>query len=204
MFRVAKTEDAADLLSVYAPYVRETAITFEYDVPTIPEFSARVRETLIRFPYLVAERDGHIVGYAYAGAFHPRRAYAWCAEISVYLSQKARGGGLGKSLVSQLEFLLKRQGFCNAYACVAVPRGADSYLDTNSLDFHTHIGYETIGRFHRCGLKFGRWYDMVWMEKILQTEETPTEPVSFPTPDLAGRLNGVSWESMAHLENFFS
>lgn len=199
-FHIARVTDAADLLSVYAPYVRETAITFEYDVPTVSEFSGRIRETSRRFPYLVAERDGKIVGYAYAGAFHPRRAYAWCAEISVYLAREARGGGIGKSLVSQLEFLLKRQGFCNAYACVAVPRGDDAFLDANSLDFHTHIGYETIGRFHRCGCKFGHWYDMVWMEKFLQEEEASDAPVSFASPDFAGRLKDVSWKNPAELE----
>ena len=203
-FRIAKIADAADLLSVYAPYVRETAITFEYDVPCVFEFSGRIRETLRRFPYLVAERDGKIVGYAYAGAFHPRRAYAWCAEISVYLAREARGAGIGRSLVAQLEFLMKRQGFCNAYACVAVPRGEDEFLDTNSLDFHTHIGYETIGRFHRCGCKFGHWYDMVWMEKFLQQGETPAAPVSFSSPDFAGRLEGKTWENGSELEKFLS
>ncbi len=202
-YRVARAEDAADLLSVYAPYVEKTAITFEYDAPTVLEFSARIRGTLPRFPYFVAEKDGKIVGYAYAGAFHPRRAYAWCAELSVYLSREAHGCGIGKSLVSQLEFLLRRQGFCNAYACVAVPRGDDEFLDTNSLDFHTHIGYETIGRFHRCGRKFGHWYDMVWMEKVLQ-EESPAEPVLFSAPEFAGRLGGVSWKDPAALARFLS
>ncbi len=200
MYRLAKIGDAAELVSLYAPYVRETAITFEYDVPTVSEFSKRVRKALSQFPYLVAEKDGKILGYAYAGAFHPRKAYAWCAELSVYVVQDAHGGGLGKSLVMQLETILKRQGYCNAYACVAVPRGEDPYLDTNSLDFHTHIGYETIGRFHRCGCKFGRWYDMVWMEKYLQEKEALSEPISFSSPEFLGRLEGKYWENATELE----
>ena len=95
--RMAGLEDAAALLAIYAPYVRETAITFEYDVPSEKEFAGRIAHTLEKFPYLVAENDGEIVGYAYAGAFHPRAAYQWCAEMSVYVKRDARRMGVGRA-----------------------------------------------------------------------------------------------------------
>ena len=92
LFWVVAAISAAALLAIYAPYVRETAITFEYDVPDEREFAARIRHVLEKFPYLVAEADdGEIVGYAYAGVFHPRAAYQWCAEMSVYVKRDARG-----------------------------------------------------------------------------------------------------------------
>ena len=163
--RVATQEDAAALLDIYAPYVRETAITFEYDVPSVEEFAARIAHTLEKFPYLAAENDGEIVGYAYAGAFHPRAAYQWCAEMSVYVKRDARRMGVGRKLYDAMEALLKAQRLTNVEACIAVPSAPDTHLTLDSVRFHEKMGYRMVGKFEKCGYKFDTWYDMVWMEK---------------------------------------
>ena len=163
--RVATQEDAAALLDIYAPYVRETAITFEYDVPSVEEFAARIAHTLEKFPYLAAENDGEIVGYAYAGAFHPRAAYQWCAEMSVYVKRDARRMGVGRKLYDAMEAILSMQRLTNVEACIAVPSAPDAHLTLDSVRFHEKMGYRMVGKFEKCGYKFDTWYDMVWMEK---------------------------------------
>ena len=133
--RAASPEDAPALLRVYAPYVKNTAITYEYDVPSVDEFSKRIETTLKRFPYLVLERGGEIIGYAYAGPLHSRPAYDWSVETSLYLSEDVRGGGLGRLLHDALENVLREQGFLNMNACIAYPEKEDEYLTRNSAAF---------------------------------------------------------------------
>ena len=163
--RVATPEDAAALAEIYAPYVRETAITFEYAVPSAAEFAGRIAHTLEKFPYLVAENDGEIVGYAYAGAFHSRAAYQWCAEMSVYVKRDVRRMGVGRKLYDAMETILCMQRLTNVEACIAVPSAPDAHLTMDSVRFHKKMGYRMVGAFHQCGYKFDTWYDMVWMEK---------------------------------------
>lgn len=167
IIRAAKTTDAEQLLSIYAPYVEQTAVTFEYIVPTIEEFSGRMRQILRKYPYLVAEIDGKIVGYAYASAFHTRAAYGWCAETSIYVRMDARGSGIGGALYRKLEEVLHRQGILNLNACIAWNEREDEYLTHASVSFHSRLGYRIVGSFTQCGYKFDRWYDMVWMEKLI-------------------------------------
>ena len=181
--RVAGPEDAPALLEIYTYYVRHTAITFEYDVPSPEEFTARVRSTLQKYPYLAAVENGVIVGYAYAGAFHPRAAYGWTAEASIYLAHGCRHQGLGKRLYHALEECLKMQGVLNLNACVAVPEQEDEYLTRNSLGFHSHLGFRPVGSFTRCGYKFGRWYNMVWLEKLMGEHPASPAPVR-PFPEI--------------------
>lgn len=167
IIRSATVEDAEAILHIYAYYVEKTAITFEYDVPSVEEFRKRIENTLKRYPYLVILADGQIMGYAYAGTFKDRAAYDWSVETTVYLAHDAVKCGLGKKLYLALEDALKEQGILNLYACIGYPEVEDEYLTKNSAEFHEHLGYEMVGRFHRCGYKFGRWYDMIWMEKIV-------------------------------------
>ena len=174
--RTATTADAPALLDIYAPYIRETAISFEYDVPSLQEFEGRVSHTLSRYPWIVAEQEGTVLGYAYASAFHPRKAYQWCAEASIYVEQHARGRGLGAMLYNRLESLLKTQNILLLYACIARPQKEDEYLTVASIRFHTRMGFHTVGEFPRCGFKFNRWYDMVWMEKRLAEPSDPPAP----------------------------
>ena len=175
--RKATPADAKVLQRIYAPYVEKTAVTFEYDPPDAAEFQRRMERTLRRYPYLAAERAGELVGYAYAGAFAGRAAYDWAAEVSIYLREDCRGQGTGKRLYGALEGALRAQNILALYACIAVSEDEDEYLTNNSREFHAHMGYRLAGTFRQCGYKFGRWYDMVWMEKIIAPHAVPPPPV---------------------------
>lgn len=176
--RDARLADAGRLLEIYAYYVEHTAISFEYTVPTLLEFQSRMEKTMKRYPYLVIERDGIIQGYAYAGAFVGRAAYDWSCELTIYLDHTALRGGLGRKLYEALENRLKEMGILNLYACIGYPEKEDEYLNRNSAAFHEHLGFATVGTFHNCGHKFGRWYHMIWMEKIIGEHETFTHASS--------------------------
>ncbi|MCQ2537653.1 MAG: N-acetyltransferase family protein [Lachnospiraceae bacterium] len=165
--RNATIEDAEELLKIYSYYVEKTAISFEYDVPTLEEFRERVKNISAKYPYLVAVDEGKIVGYCYAGTFKARAAYDHCVETTVYVDNGLHRKGVGKFLYAHLEEELKNRGIRNAYACIAVCDVEDEYLTNNSWHFHEHLGYELVGRFHKCGYKFDNWYDMIWMEKML-------------------------------------
>lgn len=175
--RTAALDDAEQILNIYAYYVLHTAITYEYNVPFLEEFRGRMEHTLKRFPYLVAEQDGRILGYAYASPFHERAAYDWSAEVSIYLSRDVKKCGLGRRMYEVLEDALKKMGILNLYACIGYPEVEDEYLDYNSARFHEHLGYAKIGEFHKCGYKFGRWYHMIWMEKIIGEHKENQSPV---------------------------
>ncbi len=171
IIRQATEKDAAQLAEIYAPYVRETAVTFEYEAPSAEEFAARIAAVTAEFPFLAAEEDGRISGYAYASHFHERAAYAWSAETSVYVRRGAERGGIGKALYLRLEELLIRQGIQNLNACIAFPNPA-------SIAFHEALGYKTAAHFHLCGYKLGRWWDMIWMEKLVGSHASPPAAVS--------------------------
>ena len=167
IIRPAIPADAAAIWNIYQYYVENTAISFEITMPSIAEIEGRIRKTLKAFPYLVAEEDGTVIGYAYAGSFIPREAYAHCAEVSIYISRENRNKGLGRRLYEELLSRLEAQGISNVYACIGVPEVEDEYLSNNSARFHAHMGFKEVGRFRNSGLKFGRYYHMIWMEKIL-------------------------------------
>ena len=165
--RSAEAKDAADILAVYSYYVEHTAISFEYDTPTLAEFQERMERTLAKYPYLVAVRDGNIVGYSYAGPFVGRAAYDWSAELTIYLKQEETGHGTGRKLYEVMEKKLAGMGITNLYACIGDPLVEDEYLTHNSEKFHARMGFVKVGTFHKCGRKFGRWYNMIWMEKLI-------------------------------------
>ena len=165
--RTAMPEDAEKLLAIYRPYVLKTAITFEYDVPGVEEFKGRICHTLEKYPYLVAEQDGALLGYAYVSPFKERAAYDWAVETSIYVDWDKKKMGIGKLLHNALEQVLKQMGILNMEACIGYPEADDEYLTKNSAQFHDHLGYRMVGEFYRCGYKFGRWYNMVWMEKLI-------------------------------------
>ncbi|MFI3112956.1 GNAT family N-acetyltransferase [Streptococcus suis] len=161
--RSARTEDAADLVAIYAPYVEKTAITFETEVPTVEAFASRIKKTLEKFPYLVAEEEGRVVGYTYASTYYARAAYDWTVELSVYVSREARGKGIGSLLYTALEEELTERGFKNFLACIALPNPA-------SLALHKKRGYEQVAHFKKVGYKFDSWHDIVWLQKSLVGE----------------------------------
>lgn len=181
--RVAAVEDAEKILEVYRPYVEKTAISFEYCVPSREEFRDRIKNTLKKYPYLVAEQNGDILGYAYTSAFVGRAAYDWSAEMTIYLKENKRKMGLGKKLYHVMEEISKAQNITNLNACIGYPEKEDEYLTKNSAQFHGHLGYRMVGEFYKCGYKFNRWYNMVWMEKIIGAH-TPNQAPLIKFPDL--------------------
>ena len=182
--RVATPDDAEKIRAVYAPYVRETAITFEYEVPAVDEFRSRIAHTLQKYPYIVAERNGEILGYAYTGAFVGRAAYDWAIETSIYVGMDLRKMGLGKRLYNAIEAISRAQHIINLNACIGSTDVPDAHLNNNSAEFHAHLGYRMVGEFRQCGYKFGRWYNMVWMEKMLGPHPDVPAPV-IPFPELS-------------------
>lgn len=181
VIRAARVSDAQSLLEIYAPYVRNTAITFEYEVPKPTDFRKRIENTLKKYPYIVAEADGEILGYAYTGAFKERAAYDWSAEVSIYVKKDKRGLGIGGKLYAALEEISRAQHILNLNACIAYADTEDEYLTNDSVTFHSHMGYKMVGKFHQCGYKFGKWYDMVWMEKMIgEHPANPAPVILFP------------------------
>lgn len=183
--RDAVLADAPRLLAIYAYYVEHTAITFEYDVPSLAEFERRMTKTLRRYPYLVVEENGVVLGYAYAGPFVGRAAYDWSCELTAYLAPDARRRGLGRVLFAALEDALRRMGILTLCSCIGYPETEDEYLDRSSAAFHERLGFTEVARFRRCGYKFGRWYHMIWMEKRIGDAVADPAPV-VAYPDLRG------------------
>ena len=177
------TADAEELLAIYAPYVEETAISFEYEVPSVDEFRNRIEQISAKYPYIKAVVDGKIAGYAYAAGFKDRKAYDWSVETSIYVDMEQKRSGIGRRLYEELENILKQQGILNVNACIAYPQVKDEYLTKDSVLFHEKLGYTMVGIFHQCGYKFHRWYDMVWMEKFIG-EHRENQPDIIPFPKL--------------------
>ena len=174
MIRLATEADVPEMLAIYAPYVLTTTYTFEYEVPTEEEFLARFRSITEKFPWLVWEEEGRILGYAYGSLPFERAAYSWCGEDSIYLRPEAKGRGIGRKLLNCLENLLQIQGYRKIYAIITSE-------NTVSLDFHRKNGYLSISVMENCGYKFGRWLGVTWMEKELPfVPFSGIFPASFP------------------------
>lgn len=170
--RLAKPEDAQALLDIYAQSI-QTPITFEYVLPSLPEFRERIIRIGRQYPYLVAEEKGRILGYAYAHTLRDWPAYQWAAELSIYLDRTARGRGLGTRLYQLLMELLALQRVNMVYGCVTAPNPASEAL-------HLHQGFQCCGVFHRSGYKNGRWWDVLWFEKCIGNDPVaPAPPLPF-------------------------
>lgn len=180
MIRVARIEDAKALLDIYGYYVENTAITFEYMIPSVEEFQERIQNTLEKYPYLVYEEDGEILGYAYVGAFNKRVAARFMVETSIYVKNDVLNKGIGKVLYEELEKILKKQNILKLIACITDSEEEDCYVPKKSVRFHQHMGYKMAGRIQNGGYKFGNWYDLVYLEKELgEFTKEPKEVVDF-------------------------
>lgn len=181
MVRIATVEDAEMILNLYSYYIEYTAITFEYTIPTVEEFRERIRKTLEKFPYLVYEERGKILGYAYAGTFNKRAAAAWMVETSVYVHRNEGGRGIGKVLYEELEKYLKKQNIITMIACITELEVANNYITKKSMEFHQHMGYKKAGKIRKAGYKFGTWYNLAFVQKqIGKYIQDPPEVISFP------------------------
>lgn len=155
IIRDARLEDAERLLEIYAYYVAHTAVSFEYDVPALSAFRARMAHTINRYPYLVAEQDGIIQGYTYAGAFVGRAAYDWSCELTIYLDRTAVKHGLGRALYEALENRLSRMGILNLYACIGYPDTEDSISRKTARPFIRISAFLSSGDFTNASVNSG-------------------------------------------------
>lgn len=171
--REASLDDASRILEIYAPYITDTVISFEYEIPDIDAFRERMRGIMRRFPYLVCEEDGRVIGYAYAGTYMTRPAYDWCAEVSIYVDRERRGCGAGKLLYKSLFGILKERGFQNLYAVITAE-------NKESIAFHKSLGFEPFAVFEKVGYKQGRWLDVAWLQLFLGDHKENPVPVSVP------------------------
>ena len=172
MIRIATENDVPAMLAIYAPYVENTTYSFEYVPPTLDQFVQRFTKYTRQCPWLVWEEDGKVLGYAYASLPFERAAYAWCAEVSIYLAPEIHGRGIGKQLYAAVEEILWRQGYRTIYSLITSE-------NTGSLAFHEKVGYQYCTEFPNCGMKFGKWLGVVWMEKRSKATDIPE---SFPVP----------------------
>lgn len=174
--RIATVGDAPALAAIYTYYVEQTAVTFEYDPPDALEFAARIAHKLEKYPFLVAEEGGAVVGYAYASELRERAAFGWDAELSVYLHPDKRGHGIGERLYRALIELLGLQGFAAVYACITSP-------NEPSVALHEKLGFSYAGRFTATGYKLSKWHDVLWYEKRIGGEGKPLPLTDFSLLD---------------------
>lgn len=174
IIRPAESADGEALAGIYSPYVLNTVVTFDYVPPAGKDFSEKIIKS--RYPFLIAEQDGEILGYAYASRFKDRAAYDWACETSIYLRMDSRGKGIGTRLYESLEEKLKAQNIFTLEACITYP-------NPESISFHEKRGFKLCAHFHEIGYKFGRWLDVVWMEKSLLPNK-PKKPFYFSHPQV--------------------
>jgi phosphinothricin acetyltransferase len=161
LLRPAVPGDAPALLAIYRPFVEETAVSFELEVPSVEEMAARVEKAQSRWQWLVAARDGEILGYAYGSAFRERPAYRFSAEVSAYVQARHHRQGVARALYENLLADLSDRGYCRALAGIALPNDA-------SVALHRALGFEPVGVFQAVGRKFGRWHDVAWFQRGLR------------------------------------
>lgn len=176
--RIATDDDARAVLEIYAPVVRETAISFEFEPPSLEEMRRRIAATLEGWPWLVCEKDGGLLGYAYADRHRTRAAYQWAADVSVYIAETARRAGVGHALYASLLRLLDLQGYYLVCAGITLP-------NPGSVGLHEALGFRLVGVYREVGWKFGAWHDVGWWQLTLRDRaQQPAPPSAFS--DLRG------------------
>ena len=174
VIRLADGDDAASVQEIYAPIVRDTAVSFELEIPDVSEMRRRILSTLEVLPWLVCENDGRFLGYVYAGPHRSRAAYQWGAEVTVYIDASAQRMGVGRALYQSLLNLLILQGYRNAFAGITLPNDA-------SVGIHESLGFQLVGVYRDVGHKFDRWHDVGWWQLPLEGREgTPKPPAKLP------------------------
>lgn len=182
--RLVTGHDAERVHAIYAPIVRDTAISFELEIPTVSDIRRRILATLEKFPWLVCEHDGDILGYCYAGPHRVRAAYQWSVDVSVYVHADARQMGVGRAVYRSLFDLLALQGFCNAYAGITLPNSA-------SVRLHESLDFRPVGVYGKVGYKLGGWHDVGWWYLSLQDQDgLPDPPVQ-----LSGVVGSSAWDA---------
>lgn len=170
--RLATSNDAQSVLDIYAPYCLKSPATFELQAPELEEIRNRIDKTLTRYPYLLYEENGQPLAFAYAGQYMERAAYRFSAAVSVYVREGFQGTGKGKALYGVLIPLLKKQGFCNAFAGITMPNPGSEAL-------HKSLGFVQTGLYKNVGYKFEKWHDVSWWQLTLRP---PVDIPGEPTP----------------------
>jgi len=174
IIRVARLDDAAGVAEIYAPAVLERSTSFEITAPDAREFASRISHVLEKYPWLVCESAGDIIGYAYGTAHRDRAAYRWSVDVSAYVRADVHRRGVGTALYSSLFEILALQGYRNAYAGITLPNAA-------SEGMHMRAGFKLVGVYHHVGYKFGAWHDVAWLERVIvPAVKDPSEPRPFP------------------------
>jgi L-amino acid N-acyltransferase YncA len=171
--RLLHEHDAAGTLEVYRPYVEDTAISFEYETPSLEEWKNRISHITAEYPWLVCEHNGQVIGYAYASKHRTRTAYSWAVESTVYLSDKFHRLGIARILYEALFEVLRLQGYVNVYAGITMP-------NIKSEEFHKALGFYELGLFKKIGYKFGAWHDTKWLQ--LHLVDHPVKPSALKLP----------------------
>jgi phosphinothricin acetyltransferase len=173
--RIASSQDATAIVDIYAPIVRETAISFELDPPTVSQMQQRIEDTLLQWPWLVCDHQGEVLGYVYATRHRARAAYQWSVDVSVYIRAGLRRMGLGRALYTSLFELLALQQFHNCYAGITLP-------NPGSVGLHEALGFQPVGVYRHVGYKLAAWHDVGWWQWTLPTEKArPVSPIAFAT-----------------------
>ncbi len=170
--RIATPEDGAALAAIYAPFVRDTRVSFEEEAPSAEEMAARIARGLRTHAWLVLEDEG-VVGYAYGSSHRERAGYRWAVDVTIYLAESHRGRGLGRVLYGALFPLLRAQGFVVAYAGISLP-------NPGSVGLHESLGFRPVGIYRAVGYKAGAWHDVGWWElDLAERASPPAEPIPF-------------------------
>ena len=185
MIRLAHEGDAAAIAAIYAPNVERKVASFELVAPDAAQMAARIRAVLERWPWLVLEQDGVVLGYCYAGAYADRAAYQWSVAVSAYVREGTHRRGIGRRLYAVLFDLLRRQGVCNAFAGITLPNDA-------SVGLHRAMGFEPVGIYRRVGFKLGAWHDVEWFGcRLGESAGEPRAPLALPVLRAAGELGDL-------------
>lgn len=192
--RLARDDDADQIAAIYEPLVRETAVTFESHAPSVHEMRTRITDAAFRLPWVVAEHDEHVAGFAYASPHRRRAAYAWSAEVSIYVADHTRRSGIGHGLYTALLDILTTQGYANAFAGIALPNDA-------SIALHEALDFALIGVYRSVGYKLGCWWDVGWWQRRLRrSNATPPPPRALVEIEFDALQQALARGS-AHLSN---
>lgn len=184
--RLAEARDAAAIAAIYAPYCLETPVSFEEAAPSPDEMAARLARVTRQYPWLVLDRHGELLGYAYGGTHRERAAYRWSVEVTVYVARGAQRQGVGRALYTALFAVLAAQGYYRAFGGITLP-------NPGSVGLHEAMGFRPVGVYHAIGHKFGRWHDVGWYERELRPlDDAPAEPTS-----IQALLGTPAWDEAA-------
>lgn len=184
MLRIADEEDIDSILAIYEPYIRNTAVTFEFQSVTKEIMLERMRNIKKQFPYLVSVMDGHIAGYAYCSKYLEKEGFSWDCEATVYVDERYHNKGVATKLYNALIQIVYEQGYYNIYSLICIP-------NEGSVKLHKKFGFKEVGVYYNTAYKLGKWRDLLVMEKNLRPYELePCKPKPYAELD-KGRLDSI-------------